>query len=95
MIYKIYQLKREHSDLLFRSYNENKFDINNYNIVYVGDTEFSSNIVNDLDNIYRMLNINRPENFKGHSLSVSDLIEYRGALYFVERMGFKKIEKNI
>lgn len=42
-----------------------------YDIVYDGDLE-----ANTLDDIYTILNIGkRPDNYRGHSLSVSDIVE--------------------
>lgn len=91
MTYKIYQLTREHTDLMFRGYNPNTFDINNYNEIYSGEIETTGNIISDLDNIYLKFNGVHPEGFHGHSLSVSDVVELGGTLYYVERMGWKKL----
>ena len=48
-----------------------------------------------LDRIYERFNIHRPEDFHGHSLSVSDLIVVRqsaGArVFFVDSFGFKDV----
>ena len=91
MTYKIYQLNKEHENLLFRGYKEETFNIDNYKEVYSGEIETTGNIVNDLDNIYLKFNGVHPEDFKGHSLSVSDIVELDGNVYYVERMGWKKL----
>lgn len=48
-----------------------------------------------LDNIFERFNIDRPEDFRGHSLSVSDVIVInRGAeitAYYVDSFGFQKL----
>lgn len=45
-----------------------------------------------LEEIYTRFNVNRPPNFKGHSLSVSDIVTLDGNIYFVDSFGFKKID---
>ena len=89
MTYKIFQLTD--TSLLFMSYNEETFNINNYKEVYSGEIETTGNTIHDLDKIYIKFNGIHPEDFHGHSLSVSDLVELDGNLYYVERMGWKKV----
>ena len=82
--YAIYQVKRgeEYERLSFNSWNELKkfnisFDKNNYEEVYggyVSDVSRSQGKGVILDNIYTKFNIDRPEDFRGHSLSVGDVI---------------------
>ena len=82
--YAIFQVKRgeEYSRLSFNSWNELKkfnlpFDKNNYEEVYggyVSDVSKSQGRGVILDNIYTKFNIDRPEDFRGHSLSVGDVI---------------------
>ncbi len=82
--YSIYQVKRgeEYARLSFNSWNELKkfnipFDKNNYEEVYggyVSDVSRSQGRGVILDNIYTKFNIDQPENFRGHSLSVGDVI---------------------
>lgn len=82
--YSIYQVKRgdEYSRLSFNSWNELKkfnlpFDKTNYEEVYggyVSDVSRSQGRGVILDNIYTKFNIDRPEDFRGHSLSVGDVI---------------------
>ena len=38
-----------------------------------------------------MLNINHPINYKGHSLSVSDICEIDNKYYFCDSFGWKEI----
>lgn len=91
MTYKIYQLTREYTDLLFRGYNPNIFNISNYNEIYSGEIDTTGNIISDLDNIYLKFNGVHPKDFYGHSLSISDVVELDETLYYVERMGWKKL----
>ncbi len=49
----------------------------------------------NLESIFAMFNINRPEDFKGHSLSVSDVIVHHDGAsktaHFVDSFGFKEL----
>lgn len=63
-----------------------------YDLVYDGNTDCES-----LEDIYREFNIDKPEEFKGRSLSVSDVVEVtndqgNAAFYYCDNIGFKKIE---
>lgn len=44
------------------------------------------------EEIFRVFNIEKPADFKGHSLSVSDVVVLDGAAYYVDAYGFKRIE---
>ena len=65
-----------------------------YKCVFHGDAD------GDLENVYTLFNqSDRPGTFQGHSLSVSDVVEVIGdsedveeGRYFVDSVGFKKIE---
>ena len=98
--YSIYQLK--HSDELhgirFESYdyiqkNGIKCDIRNYDLVYSGDMWPNET----LENLFYKFNIEHPEDFRGHSLSVSDVIvvKERGksTAHYVDSIGFKQVDR--
>lgn len=95
---RIYQLKAEVDPLIkFIGYNEllsggfGKPDPENYQIVYDGQIE-----TNDLDAIFEKFNLHHPPDFKGHSLSMSDVIELYNKdgseFHYVDRFGFKQID---
>ena len=71
-----------------------KVDLNNYNEVYVNDlysSIFSKNI-DILEEIYQKFNVGqKPESYKGHSLSVSDIVVLDGVNYYVDSFGFIKL----
>lgn len=71
-----------------------KVDLNNYNEVYVDDlysSIFSKNI-DILEEIYQKFNMDqKPESYKGHSLSVSDIVVLDGVNYYVDSFGFIKL----
>lgn len=42
-----------------------------------------------LEQVFTDFNINRPDDFKGHSLSVSDLVKLNDNLYFCDSFGYE------
>lgn len=66
-----------------------KPDLKNYDKVYTGKMEQSAT----LENIYQEFNVNRPADFHGHSLSMSDIIvvEANGicTAHYVDSFGFE------
>lgn len=64
-------------------------DINNYKAVYSGKIDPTVT----LENIYQEFNINRPADFKGHSLSMSDIVVIEAndkfTANYVDTFGFK------
>lgn len=49
-------------------------DPDNYEKVYTGALPENGSTMMKLEGIYETFNLHRPENFKGHSLSVSDIV---------------------
>lgn len=71
------------------------FSINDYEVVYRGELKTARNekVFTILDAIFMILNTHRPEDFKGHSLSVSDIIILEnGDMYYVDTVGFQLIK---
>ena len=74
----------------------------NYNLVYVGElSELSKDYIglqtqgDTLEALYEKFNIDHPEDFKGHSLSVSDIVVLHGngenCAHFVESVGYTRL----
>ena len=96
--YMVYQLQggEQTRDLRFEPLDRIKaaghtVDMANYELVYAapftpGET---------LETIYRDLNVDRPDNFHGHSLSVSDVVvlrEYgKETAHYCDRFGFSQV----
>ena len=63
-----------------------------YKLVYVG--ELSGNM--SLDDIFERFNIDRPEDFRGHSLSVSDIVVLNDGekvtAHFVDSISFEQLD---
>lgn len=67
-----------------------------YKNVYYGDVE-----AENLEDVYRLFNVSRPYTFKGHILSMSDVVQVcnenedlvtPNGSYFVQDIGFEKID---
>ena len=92
--YKIYQLKNspENHAIRFEGYSlaekhGEPANPENYDLVYTGSLdEFEDG--NKLEAIYTKFNLNRPEDFNGHSLSVSDIIVMNNEAHYVDSYGF-------
>ena len=96
--YCIYQLKRndETAELLFMSSNylrEHDLAVSyeNYDAVYSGQLSGTET----LDDLYMKFNIERPQDFTGHSLSVSDIVALRQngvvSCHYVDSIGFADV----
>ena len=56
------------------------------------EPEFVGDVDRLLDKIFSTLNANRPSDFTGHSLSVSDIIVVGDEAYYVNDIGFEKLD---
>lgn len=92
MKYKILQLKDIGSvDYAFMPYDYAKkhgFAFDNYRIVYEGTIE-SEDKIHALEDLFYKFNCNHPADFKGHSLSVSDIIELDGEACYCNPCGWE------
>ena len=101
MYYRIFQLK----DIRNTIYGfvgwceavERDFNINDYKEVYSGEMEQKY----ILENLYEKFNINHPADFRGHSMSVSDVVALRKPendywyWYYCDSFGWKEITEVI
>ena len=104
MKYEIYQLDYnkesvKNSHKMFSRWEwlikyEGGFNFQDYKKVYEseikGHTEYVNNI-QILEKIFEIFNINHPEDFHGHSLSVSDVIVLEDKMYYCDSLGWKEI----
>ena len=69
-----------------------KLSLDMYDKVYEGEVEERETIYDTLESIFVFLNIGKkPEDYRGHSLSVSDVILMDGVYYYVDGMGFQEV----
>ena len=96
--FSIYQIKGgdETRDLRFEPYDRlqaagNVVDRANYELVYSAPLAPETS----LEDIYTRFNIDHPKDFKGHSLSVSDVVvlhqDGQDAAHFVDSVGFREV----
>lgn len=100
--FAIYQLKDGENTAMLRFMNSeylNQKGLNierdNYTAVYAGDLKDSGDTQDKLNGLYQSFNIDHPENFRGHSLSVSDIVALRQngmvSCHYVDSWGFKEL----
>lgn len=93
---KIYQLDKNNEEarnVMFLPYSFiGSVKENNYNLVYKMEI---SELINDenemLENLFIKFNLNKPLDFKGHNLSVSDVIKLNDKYFYVDSIGFVDI----
>ncbi|MDV9793067.1 YodL domain-containing protein [Clostridioides difficile] len=96
--FSIYQLKHgdETRDLRFEPYDRlqatgNVVDKANYELVYSAELTPGTS----LEDIYTRFNIDHPKDFKGHSLSVSDVVvlhqDGQNTAHYVDSFGYKSV----
>ena len=98
MQYGIYQVKNE----LMRDYGFCGFEdaekingkgsvrLDNYDLIY--EFDMMNSFDPRLDDVYEMFQDNRPSDFKGHSMSVSDVLRVGNDYYYCDDIGWKKLD---
>ena len=94
----IYQLKEgAPNELRFANLREigGNPDKENYAAVYMGLTDRITDPIETLDKLYNDFNLNLPKDFKGHSMSVSDVVALKKdgevTFHFVDSIGCKEL----
>lgn len=96
--FSIYQLKRDDEtvDLRFEPYDRltaagHTVDMANYDRIYIADLAPETS----LEDIYTRFNVDHPKDFKGHSLSVSDVVVLhqngQDIAHYVDSIGYKEV----
>lgn len=100
--YAIYQLKRDdavadirfmNSDYLKSKGIEPQYE--NYELIYTGALADGGSQIDKLEDLYRIFNIEHPQDFTGHSLSISDIVALKQAgvvsYHYVDSIGYKEL----
>ena len=95
MMYSIFQLKDSAADKLFMSYQQTQkhggVKFNEYETVYTGEID-GTDPADILEKLYIIFNTDHPKDFRGHSLSVSDLVALEDTgTYFCDSFGWKQV----
>ncbi|MBR5090276.1 MAG: DUF3849 domain-containing protein [Ruminiclostridium sp.] len=103
--FEIYQLRDdlpERRDISFEPYAHLEQrgitpEIGMYQKMYVASSDIlpahGAGMGQFLEAVYQKFNIERPEDFKGHSLSISDVVVVGGDAYYVDKAGFKPLHE--
>lgn len=99
---RIYQINidRDEKQICFMKYEtmrkiQGELNSSIYDLIYETDMDTAN-----LERIYTIFNIERPEDYRGRSLSVSDIVEImheedgKAKFYYCDAFGFKKVDFN-
>ncbi len=100
--YAIYQLKRDDATADIRFMNSEYLQkkgiepqYENYDLVYTGALNREGSQIEKLEDLYRIFNIEHPQDFTGHSLSISDIVALKQAgvvsYHYVDSIGYKEL----
>lgn len=67
----------------------------NYELVYTGTLSKEGSQIEKLENLYRVFNVEHPQDFTGHSLSISDIVALKQAgvvsYHYVDSVGYQEL----
>ena len=92
--YKVLQHKKI-NNYTFMGYEWAKnhgFTLKDYEMVYDGEIEEGKTIESTLEEIFIELNCHHPANYKGHSLSTSDIVVIKGKKYYCDSIGWEIVK---
>ena len=92
--YVIYQTP-VNTPYCFHGFNEAmKANMSGGDYVHVYHGDIASETINSaLEDLFIRFNVNRPNDYCGRSLSVSDVVVLEGKPYYCDRVGFSEIPK--
>jgi len=98
--YQIFQLDAHKPELLAKKYHNygdivakyGKVNFSEYTKTYEGVLQIpTKDKYQVLDRLFEKFNINHPEDFHGHSLSVGDIVEIDGVKFYCDSLGWKQL----
>ena len=98
--YEIYQLNLDHGeriirDFAFRDYeNVMKDGLKIKKDLYILVYTLEANKELSLDDLFYIFNMQRPVDFSGHSLSVSDVVKNDDGYWYCDSVGWVKLDWN-
>ena len=95
MKYKLLQIKDwENNPYVFRGFStaqKHGFSLDDYEVVYEGELE-EYDVEYALELLFSYFNLNFAKDYKGRSMSISDVVEIEGKYYYCDPIGFKEIK---
>lgn len=101
MMYQILMLKdsEEAADKRFMRYEwttaHGGVNLDEYETVYTGQIEPAETAAETLEALYILFNVNRPEDYSGRSLSISDLVALDIGTYYCDSTGFRRLDEQL
>lgn len=102
MTFNIYQIKELHvfnyGFMGWKFAQKHGFNIKDYNSVYSGEIQYDdANYA--LEKLFCKFNMDRPDDFHGHSLSVSDIVELvnngTSSYYYCDSFGWVNVTQEV
>ncbi len=102
-MYAILQLKRT-NDTLYERFESYEFlrsqgkepNIDHYQVVYVAPLSSYTDQIAVLEELYTKFNLDHPKDFRGHSLSISDIVALKAngevSFHYVDIIGFEELQ---
>lgn len=70
-----------------------KVELERYDVVYITERPVKiENVYSYLDDLFEEFNIHHPKDFRGHSLSTSDIVKLDNDYYYCDDFGWKKLD---
>lgn len=97
--YEIYQLDRDNEQAFRMAFMPYEYNLDHgspitkdlYKKVYAAETACGKDIHLVLDNLFMIFNTTPPEDFHGHTMSVSDVVVLDGTPYYCDSVGWKQL----
>ena len=97
-IYQIPSVRRGTPEDIYRKYCFaplrwiDEVNMKNYVQVYSDEVPYDKSVEMFLEYLFKKFNLDRPNDFVGHSISVSDIVKVDGKYYFCDSIGWKNIK---
>lgn len=91
--YEIFQIKDiKKVNYAFGDFSK-EFNFNDYKSVYKDEIKNANNKEIILEKLYEIFNINHPKDFRGHSLSTSDIVRLNCRYFYCNSFGWEELNK--
>jgi len=77
----------------YRSYDSiDKINFDLYDNIYSGEINTSDDPIVVLEDLFKIFNIKHPKDYKGRSLSVSDIVKLDNKYYYCDSLGWTNVK---
>ena len=94
MKYKIKQIKDvENCEYALKHYDwvKDKIDLKDYEVTYEGELDYPE-MPDALEELFDIFNVRCPNDFKGRTMAVSDIVEVEGKNYYCDWVGWVELK---